>query len=350
MADDAALDRQSAVPFLDTIATNGTALPAGGTVLSRDATAIAAQVSTAPFTCSSTDMDMEGNDGAACTNDAMGNRRSRKRPNSMMSTVESSLSSSKIKDEKVRSPSKSVRTAKDVPPENPMSWICMECKEAEAAMDEDSDLVLCEGSCNRPFHLVCVGLKEVPINEWKCADCVGKRHACSICQEYGIDQVDVFLCKSKGCGLFFHESCLSMLSVDIKQVDRAVNGSQNHGIGGSLHNPDEGPSETIPEFKCPAHRCWTCTEEIVTKDCDDDNVGPQEGGKNGGKRMKKKKPKDNAFAVKTGFLFVSPILLFWYMWSSIISSLLHPRRHRNASNAALLIMHPAYHRLLNSTS
>ena len=199
---------------------------------------------------------------------------------------------------------------------NAMSWICMECKEAEAALDENSVLVLCEGSCNRPFHLICVGLQKVPSQDWKCADCMAARHVCSICQEYGMDFLDVFPCKKKGCGLFYHESCLSMVHVDIKHVQRgATNGemqvfetTNENGRTAVAHqvNHINLPSETIPEFKCPAHRCWTCTEDMVLKDGENDDDAPviASGGKKKGRGKKTRKPKDNAFGVKTGNLFV----------------------------------------------
>jgi hypothetical protein len=199
---------------------------------------------------------------------------------------------------------------------NSMSWLCMECKEAEAALDMDSLLVLCEGKCNRPFHLVCVGLKEAPPS-WICTDCRDERHICSICQEYGIDQVDVFLCKSKDCGLFFHESCLSMLNVDIKQVARVAvkdNGATPVAMTaatddetGQNYGNDVMPETTMPEFRCPAHKCWTCTEEIVIKDENGHNEEEMKGikTKSKGKKKKARKSTDNVFGVKTGILIVS---------------------------------------------
>lgn len=220
----------------------------------------------------------------------------------------------------------------------------MECKEAEAALDVDSMLVLCEGKCNRLFHLVCVGLKDTPPC-WICADCRDERHMCSICHEYGIDQVDVFLCKTRDCGLFFHESCLSMLNVDIKQVARPVVGknigtrptpssinttsavTEDDDKDGQQNNDNDVmmPEEsTMPEFRCPAHRCWTCTEEIVIKDeHDSSNNEEQTKGiktKFKGKKKKAKKSKDNAFGVKTGVLIVSyyHLICRLLVWTNIV--------------------------------
>jgi hypothetical protein len=249
------------------------------------------------------------------------------------SLEESSLSENTVLKDSVPPPTTTMTTTTKMKDRflNSMSWLCMECKEAEAALDVDSMLLLCEGKCNRPFHLVCVGLKEAPPS-WICTDCRDERHICSICQEYGIDQVDVFLCKNRDCGLFFHESCLSMLNVNIKQVVRPAlakkNGitpppvittppaimtttttttdgdnhdGQNNGNG--IMMPDE---ITMPEFRCPAHRCWTCTEEIVIKD-ENDNENQSRGvtKKTKGKKKKATKSKDNAFGVKTGLLIVS---------------------------------------------
>lgn len=307
--DDSPMEGRVVAPIPITDAANESAHPPEGTlILSSDSNAevvvSVAEVSTASTICSPSHVAPMAVDAVTPTNDVIGGRRSRKRPNSYLSTAQSSKSANDIKEEESPSQSTSAArssTKKATPTreENLMSWICMECKEAESALDDDSELVLCEGSCNRPFHLICVGLKEAPLNDWMCADCEAKRHTCSICQDYGMDQLDVFLCKIKGCGLFYHESCLSMLQVDIKQVEQGVKGT----------NPEEGPSDTIPEFKCPAHRCWTCTEEIVTKDCDDNDETPSKGGKHRGKGAKKKSKssRDNAFGIKTGHLFVSSV-------------------------------------------
>lgn len=313
MMNDSPMEGQAAFPFPDAAPANDSAHPPKGALIvsndsSDEVVAVVgkANASTASTIVSPSDVAPIGDDAATPTSDSIGGRRSRKRRNSYLSTVESSSSPNENKEEGAPSRSKSSRstttTTTRTRTDNPMSWICMECKEAEASLDNDSELVICEGSCNRPFHLICVGLKEVPLNDWMCADCVAKRHMCSICQDYGVDQLDVFLCKIKGCGLFYHESCLSMLHVDIKQVERGASG----------RDPEEGPTETIPDFKCPAHRCWTCTEEIFTNDCDDNFDSPPKGGKNRGKGAKKKSksPRDNAFGVKTGNLFVSSVLCF----------------------------------------
>jgi hypothetical protein len=102
-------------------------------------------------------------------------------------------------------------------------WICSECKEAECMMKPEADtLLICEGACRRLFHYPCAGLAELPAEEEKyvCADCTGNKHACSICHHYGIDNEDVFCCSKDGCGLFFHESCLSMQNVEVRRTQQ----------------------------------------------------------------------------------------------------------------------------------
>jgi hypothetical protein len=153
-------------------------------------------------------------------------------------------------------------------------WICSECKEAECMMKPEADqLLICEGACRRLFHYPCAGLTELPAEDEKyvCADCKGLKHACSICHHYGIDNEDVFCCSKDGCGLFFHESCLAMQNVEVRRtqqqqdevaiVDESASDSPEKGTNG-------GSSGAACQFICPAHNCWTCTQQDTRKGAD----------------------------------------------------------------------------------
>lgn len=136
-------------------------------------------------------------------------------------------------------------------------WICSECKEAECMMRPEADvLIVCEGPCRRLFHYPCAGLSELPPDEedYVCSDCMEKRHRCAVCQAYGDDGLDVFVCSRKNCGLFFHEACLAMNNVEftITQDDSETNSDGT-----------KSPEENIKacQFICAAHTCWTCTQE-----------------------------------------------------------------------------------------
>ena len=134
------------------------------------------------------------------------------------------------------------------------TWICTECREAECFEDADAPLLLCDGKCNRPFHPPCANLTSVPSDDapWLCGDCKEGRHQCTVCKEYGKDDVDVFCCDVKGCGLFFHENCLSMYNVFPEVVEV---------VGGENENNEDGLEASPPKikFRCPAHECWTCS-------------------------------------------------------------------------------------------
>jgi hypothetical protein len=222
-----------------------------------------------------------------------------------------------------------------------MSWICVECKEAECMIQpESAEFLICDGKCNRIFHYPCAGLNELPPSDqdWICKDCTNQRHQCALCQEYGMDDEDVFLCSKLGCGLFFHESCLSMQNVDI--LSRVP---KEGGVGGGCvvggGEPMDAPS-MIPVFTCPAHSCWTCTQAIVeeeegeeeassSKDKEEADDGAaanasatlaKSKGKAPGRKKQKKKPSMQKlyFQCKSNSrLFVSVPLL-----SSVASALL----------------------------
>jgi hypothetical protein len=142
--------------------------------------------------------------------------------------------------------------AKDAESEFEMTWICAECREAECTIQPDvSDLLICDGVCRRVFHFPCVGLSALPpTNEpFLCTDCAHQKHACAICSNYGYDNEDVFQCSKQSCGLFYHESWLSMQNVDM------YFGAERHS-----QPPDHIALPNPPRFVCPAHNCWTCTQ------------------------------------------------------------------------------------------
>jgi hypothetical protein len=186
--------------------------------------------------------------------------------------------------------------------EDDMLWICTECREAECMEDPDSDLVMCDGKCNRAFHYHCCGIGETAVTSvesWICADCTKKKHRCAVCQEYGNDDDDVFLCEKKKCGMFFHESCLRMQNVDVRLVGVADACGEPKE---ALASDDGTVSETRPVFTCPAHSCWTCTEDYIPED--EEEEGKSKAPK--GRRKGRKNPKRNGnFLSKNDRLYVS---------------------------------------------
>jgi hypothetical protein len=173
------------------------------------------------------------------------------------------------------------------------TWICTECNEAECLENPEADLILCEGKCNRPFHYPCANLPHVPSSEeeWICEDCEKGSHQCAICQQYGADDEDVYCCDKQDCGLFFHESCLSMQNVEVQVIETK--------ISSAVEQEDEEGLEvdpvimSKPRFICPAHSCWTCTEDYVPPEEDDDETPVKKQSKG-----KKKNKKSNNFASK----------------------------------------------------
>lgn len=138
------------------------------------------------------------------------------------------------------------------------TWICTECREAECLDDPDAVLLICEGLCNRPFHPTCANLlSPPPDNEtWICQDCEQGRHQCAACHNYGQDDVDVYCCNAKNCGLFFHEACLSMYNVDVQVVE------EEQYADDDTADLQERTIVSMPMFKCPAHSCFTCQDDI----------------------------------------------------------------------------------------
>ena len=175
------------------------------------------------------------------------------------------------------------------------TWICTECNEAECDANPDAELILCEGGCHRPFHYPCANLPAAPPSEerWICEDCQKGRHRCAFCEEYGADNEDVFCCDKENCGLFFHESCLSMRNVEIQLTERGA----EEDIDG------EAGVVGKPHFICPAHSCWTCTEDYVPPE---EDIDDEADTKKKGKGRKKKSKVSSSFAMKRdAVLFVS---------------------------------------------
>lgn len=220
-----------------------------------------------------------------------------------------------VKSEKAPTKAKQVDTD-----EFDSAWICTECKEAECMIQPSADdFLICDGKCNRLFHYPCAGLNELPDSDedWLCKDCTNQQHECSLCQEYGKDDEDVFLCRKDKCGLYFHESCLLMHNVEITMIKHEKPKIKSETISETAspikHEPDDGEldlAEIIytPVFTCPAHCCWTCTQDIPQEEEKEDGATESKSKKKRGK--KKKTPLQLAFQSKTEFrLFVSEDLI-----------------------------------------
>ena len=203
-----------------------------------------------------------------------------------------------------------------------MAWICAECKEAEcglvgdAAVDTDQFLI-CDGPCQRIFHIPCAGLTQAPStdDDWLCQDCSRKEHACAYCSEYGVDFVDVFPCQDDGCGLFFHEACLRLHHVDYKYAtlhnssSETANDKANDNNASSDDDDDEERDEgsRIPIFTCHAHQCWTCTQkDMIQLEKNERALQQTNGNHKKGKASRKKRKKNTSiFQSKPGRLYVS---------------------------------------------
>jgi hypothetical protein len=191
---------------------------------------------------------------------------------------------SEVKESKPASTHDSSLQRTEVNSSTDFTWICALCHEAECPLfttagssskNRDFDrLVLCDGPCNRAFHIPCTSSAAETFyldEEWKCKDCLSSRHACVLCGEYGEDNKDVWCCTRKGCGLFFHESCLQMGAFVPEVKVKVVAVSDNSVIEDHDSNSSEEAESTtkVLKFSCPAHHCWTC---------DDGNLfGPKSG-------------------------------------------------------------------------
>lgn len=110
---------------------------------------------------------------------------------------------------------------------------CLICEEVSRT---SGDLVKCRGLCLNAFHVHCLP-SDVQIEDpdnFKCDECLSGLHKCQICKS---SDGQVRKCNDKGCGRFFHSSCL-----------------QNSGLW---------PQASFAEktFTCPAHMCHTCASD-----------------------------------------------------------------------------------------
>ncbi|XP_061528015.1 histone-lysine N-methyltransferase NSD3 isoform X1 [Phycodurus eques] len=94
------------------------------------------------------------------------------------------------------------------------------------------NLVLCEGDCNRQFHLECLGLTSLPEGRFTCLECKNGNHQCFSCKKAS---QEVARCSVVGCGCYYHEDCV-----------RKLPGTTSSTGGG---------------FSCPQHSCATCCLE-----------------------------------------------------------------------------------------
>uniref|UniRef100_A0A3B3ZHF7 Histone-lysine N-methyltransferase NSD3 n=1 Tax=Periophthalmus magnuspinnatus TaxID=409849 RepID=A0A3B3ZHF7_9GOBI len=93
-------------------------------------------------------------------------------------------------------------------------------------------LVVCEGDCNKHFHLECLGLTSLPEGRFTCSECKSGNHPCFSCKTTGSE---VTRCSVSGCGCYYHMDCV-----------RKLPGTTNSQEGG---------------FCCPQHCCSTCCLE-----------------------------------------------------------------------------------------
>lgn len=218
---------------------------------------------------------------------------------------------------------------KDVEEEFATSWICVECKEAECMIEpEGSELLICDGVCRRVFHYLCAGLLQIPPDDvpFICDDCTNHKHICALCSNYGYDNEDIYKCSKTNCGMFYHESCLSMRNIEVKLIRK----SNDNGIDEVLQQDEDEVDDhnTLDEiasmkattelntksyierrFVCPAHTCWTCTQ-IDLKD-EEAQCEPDDGNSKICTKQKKTKKRstNRAFeAKKEKFLTVCSLV------------------------------------------
>jgi PHD-finger len=74
--------------------------------------------------------------------------------------------------------------------------LCFTCKQLDEP--NDTDLLMCQGTCLRSFHLACLDLGEEEVAEidpWLCEDCENGSHECGICGDVvSADDTVRFLC------------------------------------------------------------------------------------------------------------------------------------------------------------
>ena len=90
-----------------------------------------------------------------------------------------------------------------------------------------------------------------------------------VCKQYGTDDVEVFRCDAKGCGLFYHENCLDVYNVDVHLMEEEIPiAAEDAAVTAKGEGALDGRPTTAtvttktvrrPKFRCPAHQCWTCS-------------------------------------------------------------------------------------------
>jgi hypothetical protein len=215
-------------------------------------------------------------------------------------------------------PARKRRRQKTTEEEFDTVWICLECKEAECLIKPEADtLLICDGKCRRAFHYPCVGLPALP-NEseaFYCPDCVQSRHRCAICQDYGMDDDEVFCCSKTNCGLFFHSACLAMQNVEVQDDanEDASASDERDSLTGGVDRPGGGPSPSVEvassslttpskkeaiRFVCPAHNCWTCTQLDFNQQ-EQEELQAQRRSKPGNRKSKAKVKCTSVFDAKS---------------------------------------------------
>jgi len=85
--------------------------------------------------------------------------------------------------------------------------------------ESTGDLLMCEGTCKRSFHISCWKEKEggsTPRldSAWTCKHCKTHSHQCFKCKNYGKDDVEVLKCKEQRCGKYYHWNCLKTVRLN----------------------------------------------------------------------------------------------------------------------------------------
>jgi len=81
---------------------------------------------------------------------------------------------------------------------------------------DGGDLLLCEGTCMRSFHVKCLRDSGVEVPEddeapFYCEQCQNQSHVCSHCGVSGTPTDPTMRCSMHTCGLHFHLRCVKML-------------------------------------------------------------------------------------------------------------------------------------------
>lgn len=128
----------------------------------------------------------------------------------------------------------------------PSSLICEECGFSNGVLIE------CQGSCQRAFHLECLGQtdeiepivtsapsKDCQIGDFKCDECQNDHHICFACKlSFSNDLHQVTKkCSVASCGKFYHEKCMK---------------------SNELFRKDASWTPNKPAYICPQHLCNTC--------------------------------------------------------------------------------------------